>query len=64
MMTEMPEPVAAHQRPFAKLPTVHGIVNQEVRYISDNQSACRSEGNLDVPKQCEEGQEERKADDA
>jgi hypothetical protein len=64
MMTKMPEPVAAHQRRFAKLPTVHGIVNQKIRYISDDQAACGSKGNLDVPKQCEEGQEKRKADDA
>jgi hypothetical protein len=64
MMTEMPEPVAAHPRPFAKVPTVHRIVNQKVRYVSDDQPACGSEGNFDVPKQCEEGQEERKAGDA
>ena len=53
MMTKMPEPVVAHPRPFAKLPTVHGIVNQKIRYVPDNQAACGSAGNLDIPKERE-----------
>src|SRR3979490_306463 len=60
MMTQMSEPEAAHPRPLAKLPTVHGIVNQELRYISDNQAACCSAGNLDIPKQREKKRKEEK----
>jgi hypothetical protein len=64
MMTKIAEPVAAHPRPLAKFPTVHGIVNQKIRYISDNQAACGSAGNLDIPKEREKKKEARKADDA
>ena len=64
MMTKMPEPVVAHPRPFAKLPTMHRIVNQKIRYVPDNQAACGSAGNLDIPKEREKRKEGRKADDA
>jgi hypothetical protein len=64
MMTKMSEPEAAQPRPLAKLPTVHGIVNQEIRHISDNQAARGSAGNLDIPKERETKKQGRKADDA
>ena len=64
MMTKMPEPVGAHPRPFAKLPTMHSVVNQKVRDIPDNQAARGSASNIDTPKGCEQRKEERKADDA
>ena len=64
MMTKMLEPEAAQPRPFAKLPTVHGIVNQEIRDISGNQAGCGSTGNLGIPKTRETKEEDRKAGDA
>ena len=64
MMTKMSEPVAAHPRPLAKLPAMHGIVNQKIRHISEHQTACGSAGNLDVPKEREQRKEGGKANDA
>ena len=64
MMTKMTEPMATHPRLLIKLPSVDGIVYQEVRNISDNQAACRSASNLDVPREREKEKEGRKADAA
>ena len=64
MMTKMPKPVAAQPRLLIKLPTMHGIVNQEIRNVSDNQAACRPAGNLDVAKEREKEKEGTKADGA
>jgi len=61
MMTKMPKPVAAQPRLLIKLPTMHGIVNQEIRNVSGNQAACRPAGNLDVPKEREKEKERTKA---
>jgi hypothetical protein len=64
MMTEMSEPKAAQPRLLCKLPTVHGIVNQEIPNVSGNQAACGSACNLDVPNEREKEKEGRKDDDA
>jgi len=58
------ESMAAQPRLLSKLPTVRGIVNQKIRNVSDDQAACRSASNLDVPKEREKEKEGRKADDA
>lgn len=63
-MTKVAEPEIAHPRLLIKLPTVHGIVDQEIRHISDNQAARRSSGNLDAPKEGEKEKEGTEADDA
>jgi hypothetical protein len=64
VMTKMPESVVAQPRPFSKLPTVHGIVNQKIRYVPDHQAAGGSEGNFDIPEQRKKRKDESKADDA
>src|ERR1700758_4158705 len=62
MMTKMSEPMAAQPRLLIKLPMVHGIVHQKIRHVSDDQPACRSASNLDIPKEREKEKEGRKAD--
>ena len=62
MMTKMSEPMAAEPRLLIKLPTVHGIVHQKIRHVSDNQATCRPAGNLDIPTEREKDKEGRKAD--
>jgi hypothetical protein len=64
MVTKMPQSVAAQPGFIGQLPTVHGIVNQQIRNVPDDQAACRSAGNLDVPKAREKEKEARKTDDA
>lgn len=64
MMMKMSEPMAAHPRLLIKSPTVNGIVNQKIRHIPDNQAACRSASNLEVPKEREKEKDGRKAEDA
>jgi hypothetical protein len=56
--------MAGQLRLLSKLPTLRGIVNQKIRDLSDDQAACRSASNLDVPKEREKKKEARKADDA
>jgi len=46
-------PELAGPRLLSKLPTLRGIVNQKIRDLSDDQAACRSASNLDVPKERE-----------
>ena len=43
---------------------MHGIVHQEIRQIPDNQAACDSAGNLDIPEQRENSKDGRESDDA
>jgi hypothetical protein len=56
--------MTSQPRLLSKLPTVRGIVNQKIQNVSDDQAACRSASNLDVPKEREKEKEGRKADDA
>src|ERR1700730_2292125 len=52
--------MAEESRLLSKLPTVRGVVNQKIRDLSDDQTACRSASHLDVPREREKQRKEEK----
>jgi hypothetical protein len=53
MMTKMSQSITAEPRLLSKPPMVHGIVNQKIQNIPDDQAARRSASNLDIPNEPE-----------
>ena len=64
MVTKMAEPMVAQPGFLGKLPAVHGIVNQQIQNVPHDYTACRSAGDLDIPKPRDKKKEEGKAGDA
>ena len=60
MLTKMSEFMAGQSRLLSKLPTVRGVVNQKIRDLSDDQTACRSASHLDAPREREKQRKEEK----
>ncbi len=60
MVTKMAEPMVAQPGFRGKLPAVHGIVNQQRRNVPHDHTACRSAGNLDIPKARDKKKKEEK----